>query len=646
MSSAVGGPGVQPVSDQLGEAPAALGTEDSVAPRTSESPQSNMSEPGLRAAHWMLPRNVLQAAGGATRAEESETVQWVRRALAVAVPIVALNSIFTAFADNMPASHHVAALVAAPIFVAAWMIELAGVRWPRPLFIAAIVIPNLWLTLIGHTETNWLFLPLMVGWVAFVGTRAEGLCALVLAFATISIGQLFIVAPNIGGIPWESWTEWSFVLVLTWFLGYSLCRQERLVTELDVRGHQLEQHSQELERRGQELEMLLTVSGSVASTLEMQQLLDTVFDALSRVLDYSAIAVLTLDDSQHQLTVAARRGETFNTSHNPQRARYSVADLGSVWDRLRREEPIVIAAVSGDTEEARLFRRMLGDRSFETSETFPRTVLLVPLVVRGQIIGLLTLANAAPVDFSIRETSLALGIARQAAVAIENARLHERARQAAVLEERQRLSRELHDSVTQALYGISLYAEAAGRALGAGDTQPAVSNLQEIRDTTREALGEMRLLLFELRPPLLQEHGLAAALKARLQAVEMRAGLATRFDCEVEERLSPDKEQELYRVAQEALNNVLKHAHAGRVDVHLAVVEGDATLEVVDDGVGFEPSALGGYGFGLRGIGERVERLGGTLRIDSSPGGGTRLHVDVPWSVNSLPDLATVVSKS
>ena len=160
--------------------------------------------------------------------------------------------------------------------------------------------------------------------------------------------------------------------------------------------------------------------------------------------------------------------------------------------------------------------------------------------------------------------------------------------------------------------------------------QPVANNLQEIRDTTQEALAEMRLLLFELRPPLLQERGLAAALRARLQGVETRAGLVTQFDCQSEERLSPDKEQELYRVAQEALNNVLKHAHAGRVDVNLAVANGDATLEVVDDGVGFEQSLSGGFGLGLRGMHERVERLGGTLRIDTSPGAGTHVRVEVP----------------
>jgi len=624
------GAGVQPASEAASAATAALPTpaEAGSASGTGLQLAGARHAPNWRVAIWAANWHRL---GGETRpSDESETIRWVRRALAVAVPILAVNSIFTAFADNMPASHHVAALVAAPIFVAVWMVELSGVRWPRALLIAAIVVPNLWLTLIGHTETNLLFLPLMVGWVAYVGTPAEGLAALVVAFATITIGQLGIVAPNIGGIPWESWTEWAFSLVLTWFLGFSLRKQQRLVTELDHRGQELEHRGHELERRGQELEMLLTVSGSVASTLDMRQLLEAVFDALGRVLDYSDIAVLTLNESQDTLTIAAKRGPNLYTTREPQPPRYSMAELGSVWDRLSQDEPVVIADLRGGTPEAAVLRASLGEQILTAGNTFVRSLMLVPLVARGRIIGVLAVSNGLPTAFGDRETSLALGIARQAAVAMENARLHERAQQAAVIEERQRLSRELHDSVTQALYGISLYAEAAGRALTDGDIQPVANNLQEIRDTTQEALAEMRLLLFELRPPLLQERGLAAALRARLQGVETRAGLVTQFDCLSDERLSPDKEQELYRIAQEALNNVLKHAHAGRVDVRLAIADGDATLEILDDGVGFERSLTGGYGLGLRGMHERVERLGGTLRIDTAPGAGTHLRVDVP----------------
>jgi two-component system sensor histidine kinase DegS len=140
----------------------------------------------------------------------------------------------------------------------------------------------------------------------------------------------------------------------------------------------------------------------------------------------------------------------------------------------------------------------------------------------------------------------------------------------------------------------------------------------------------MRLLLYELRPPLLEEHGLAAALHARLQAVEARAGLEVDFACAGEERLEPNREQELYRVAQEALNNVVKHAQATRVRVRLDLSAERTVLEINDDGVGFEPALGGGGGYGLQGMRERVERLGGTLEQQSAPGRGTRVSVEVP----------------
>jgi signal transduction histidine kinase len=254
----------------------------------------------------------------------------------------------------------------------------------------------------------------------------------------------------------------------------------------------------------------------------------------------------------------------------------------------------------------------------------------VPLVVRGRIVGNLSITSPTPGAYGSREASLALAIARQAAIAIENARLHERAQQAAVLEERQRLARELHDSVTQSLYGVSLQAEAAARALADADTAAVAASLQEIRETTQEALAETRLLLFELRPPLLEQGGLAEALQARLRAVEARAGLVTELHGDGGERLAPETEQELYRLAQEALNNVLKHAHARRVSVRLDVAADRASLEIADDGVGFEPGLRGGDGFGLPGMRERAERLGGTLKVESAPGAGTRIRAEVP----------------
>jgi signal transduction histidine kinase len=201
----------------------------------------------------------------------------------------------------------------------------------------------------------------------------------------------------------------------------------------------------------------------------------------------------------------------------------------------------------------------------------------------------------------------------------------------AVVEERNRLARDLHDSVNQSLYGMSLSAEAAARHLAAGHIDTAAGQLRELRETAQYALQEMRLLIFELRPPVLEQEGLAAALQARLQAVEGRVGLATTLRVEGDGRLPPLVESELDRITQEALNNALKHAQAHRIDVQLRQNDRTVALEIADDGVGFDPGTTEARGgFGLRGMAERATRLGGRLAVESRPGGGTRVRVEVP----------------
>ncbi|MCP4590991.1 MAG: sensor histidine kinase, partial [bacterium] len=188
----------------------------------------------------------------------------------------------------------------------------------------------------------------------------------------------------------------------------------------------------------------------------------------------------------------------------------------------------------------------------------------------------------------------------------------------------------LHDSVTQSLYGVTLYAEAAARLLSSGQADVVAGHLGEVRIAAREALGEMRLLIFELRPPVLEQEGLAAALEARLEAVEGRARLKTSFDVALEGRLPDEVEEGLYRIAQEALNNVLKHAQARGVRVSLRQERQTVIMEVGDDGVGFDPSAIRERGgLGMRGMEERAVQLGARLTVQSAPGTGTRVQVEV-----------------
>jgi len=204
------------------------------------------------------------------------------------------------------------------------------------------------------------------------------------------------------------------------------------------------------------------------------------------------------------------------------------------------------------------------------------------------------------------------------------------AEQLAVVEERQRLARDLHDSVIQALYGLILSAEGAGRKLAEGEVGLVTERLQDIRQTAKSALDEMRSLIFELRPPDLQKEGLIAALRARLESVEARAGLQTKLEIEGDGRLSPRLEAGLYWVVQEALNNALRHSAADKVIVSLRLRPEAVELEVIDNGVGFDPSARGGLG--LRGMYERAEQLGGELSFYCKPGQGTRVRLEVPQS--------------
>jgi signal transduction histidine kinase len=258
-----------------------------------------------------------------------------------------------------------------------------------------------------------------------------------------------------------------------------------------------------------------------------------------------------------------------------------------------------------------------------------KALLAVPLKAGETIIGALDVVNK-PGGFGEKDIQILRLFANQAAIAIENARLHERGKQLAVLQERQRLARELHDSVTQAIYSINLYAEASRMALAAGKVAVASENLKELRSMAREATLDMRMLIFEMHQPAWEEEGLASALRIRLEAVEARSGLQTEFQVQGEERLPLIVEEELYRIAQEALTNAVRHAGAQKVIVRLNAEPDRYFLEIEDDGRGFDSADAGhGGGLGLRSMRERVQRINGELTIHSAAGAGTAIRVEV-----------------
>lgn len=201
----------------------------------------------------------------------------------------------------------------------------------------------------------------------------------------------------------------------------------------------------------------------------------------------------------------------------------------------------------------------------------------------------------------------------------------------AALEERQRLARDLHDSVTQSLYSLTLLAEASRRTAQSGDMGKVVDNIARLGETAQQALKEMRLLVYELRPLALEQEGLAEALQHRLDAVEKRAGVDAQFRVNLDADLPPSVENGLYRITQESLNNSLKHAEATMISVSLKTHEGRVELEITDNGRGFEPEAIqDGGGLGMVSIRERVGAMHGEYSITSKPGEGTRVWISVP----------------
>ncbi len=367
----------------------------------------------------------------------------------------------------------------------------------------------------------------------------------------------------------------------------------------------------ELHRRLVESESFNRVLVSLLQKTVLEQVLDIVCSEAQGLIGATGSAVLLLTD-QAWLEVKHRLGK-------PLAAVEPVPVDGSLaGEVVRKGEPVV-----------------LNDPAlFEQAQVYQwpadlTALLAVPLHVDGGVIGVLDVVNKSG-GFTADDVPVMSVFANQAAMAIEHARLQQQAEQLAVLGERQRLARELHDSVTQSLYTVTLYANAAALALAAGKQDVATSYLQELQETAQEGMRDMRLLIFQLHPPVLETEGLVAALQARLAAVEGRAGLQTEFRVKGERRLPIAIEAELFWIAQESLNNVRKHAAAQHVTVDLNFTDTTACLEVLDDGVGFDLQTTPTEGWGgLRTIADRTATIGGKLTYESAPGQGTRVKVEV-----------------
>lgn len=409
------------------------------------------------------------------------------------------------------------------------------------------------------------------------------------------------------------------------------------ITERKARAAALEQR---VEERTREFATLLEVSLNLASTLDMEPLLGLILDQLKIVVDCVGATIYKAEEVA--LVALAHRGPV--ARQEMPELRFWVRQVGAFEQVILQRTPVIIADIRAETPPAYLFRESVG-KELETTFAYVRAWLGVPLVIKDQVIGMLSLHHDKPDYYTPQHARLATAFANQAAIAIENARLYEQAQELATLQERQRLAHDLHDAVSQSLFSASLSAEVLPRLW---ERQPEEGRrcLVELRRLTRSALAEMRTLLLELRPTALVETALTDLLKQLAEAIARRAMLEVTLSTEPHEPLPPDVQLVFYRIAQEALNNAAKHAKAKRVEVSLRVVPSPANgtepgsgleLRISDDGRGFDLNRIAPVCLGLKIMRERAETVKATLNIDSQPGQGTQVLISWPAWPEAVP---------
>ncbi|HXH23522.1 MAG TPA: GAF domain-containing protein, partial [Dehalococcoidia bacterium] len=364
------------------------------------------------------------------------------------------------------------------------------------------------------------------------------------------------------------------------------------------------------ESHARELEALYKADEKLFSSLDLDAVLQNLADISVDILGAEKSLVLMADDVGAGLRPKAWR------NMSPALVAY-----------FSREHPYVgdVRSPDGEFEDLDASHP---DHSFLSAEGV-RAGMEVAIVGEGRRYGSFAVAYSRRHSFSTEEKRVLGALAARAAVAIRNAALFARAQQAASLEERQRLARELHDSVSQALYGIALGARTARTQL---DREPekAAEPLNYVLSLAEAGLAEMRALIFELRPESLESEGLVAALEKQVSATRARHGLEVQASLCAEPDVAVEVKEAAYRIAQEALHNVVKHSQARSVRLVLAA-EGDALrLTVADDGRGFDPDSDFPGHMGLRSMRERAERAGGTLTIDAAPGRGAAVTAVFP----------------
>jgi signal transduction histidine kinase len=522
-----------------------------------------------------------------------------------------------------------------------------------------------WGVVIWH-DSEELFAPvrrlatqtLLLGFVAFVGalllvlltTRSVITPVQVLTDATRKIGEAQFDAPALKAV--ESTLASSLSgknarrdeigLLSKSFL--AMCHRLRLsMEETHALNRELDGRVQ---ARTQQLSTLNAVAMTVNQSLNLKDILERALDEVLHLTGIDMTAIFLLDPATGRLKLNAYRG----LSEHAARLAYQVGLLdGSCGGVLELGRAVVVPDISQ--------HRGRGAESLQREHV--TAMMHVPLMTRDHALGSMCLGTHDNLKFDEQEQKLFTAIGNQIAIAVENARLYaevqhkERVRGelfqkalAAQEDERKRIARELHDEISQSLTAL-LYEAEGGLELKTG---AAIRNrFQGIWDLTQRSLDNVHELIFDLRPSMLDQLGLVPAVrwlaKTRLESRDMRVIVEAEPGSEEPQRLSADIETALFRVIQEAINNIARHAAARNVEIRLGLQEESASVSIRDDGIGFDlgelsgvtareienkQSARSGRGLGIVGMQERIELLGGELEINTAPGAGTWLKIRVP----------------
>jgi PAS domain S-box-containing protein len=378
-----------------------------------------------------------------------------------------------------------------------------------------------------------------------------------------------------------------------------------------------------IKERRDEIASLMEVSRIVVKSLGFDDQVKTILAQLGVVINCDGMSVLLRKEN---LLIA----ETFqHPIHHDLTAKlvqpFSQPDM--ISQRYWHGDVLIFNCIRGQAKEERDFCKLTED-IFGSVPSEMVSWIGIPVRSRNTLIGVLSAYAAQENFFTTEMAEFMQAFANQIAIVFENNRLYKQARALAAASERNRLARELHDSVTQSLYSVRLYAEAVRSALSAGKIPAADKNLDQLIAIARDGMSDLRLLIFELKPPVLEELGLIGAIQKRLDMVENRVGIQAEFNVEGEPDLPLDIEVQLYWVVYEALSNVLKHANAKHVYLKFAFSDGRTAIDIKDDGVGFDPEKINiSHSSGLKNIIDRIEGLGGNLEITSSLGEGTSIRI-------------------